>query len=372
MKFNVNKNKIFETVRVCNSITDNLNSSPNFLGTLIETNNSKLKFTSSNGLISIKSIIEKDENLNIINNGKVLLKTKTLFNVLSKLKKSMINFERIDNSVLKIKTDYFDSNINILDEEKYPNINFNFNGWKEIELPSIVFKKTITKIKHAANLNKEKINIMSGVCFISNKENKTLEVVATDSYKLAFYKFESSLDDFKFVIGIDLIDLFADILEHDKNVKIYISDNNVIFKIKEFLIASKTIDGEFPNISRILTLPKTKKAIISKKTLLDALERGMVFSPMDKKAAAKLIFNSEKIEISFNSVELGNSKEEIPCKSNVENSIEILLNATFLISLLKVFDNDEICIEFEDGLRPVTLIDEKEKNFMQILIPIRN
>ncbi|MDE5949530.1 MAG: DNA polymerase III subunit beta [Malacoplasma sp.] len=372
MKIIVNKKKIFESVKICNSISDMVNSSHNFLVTLIEVENSKLKFTSSNGLISIKSIIEKDESLNIISNGKVLVKTKTLFNVLSKLKNEMINLERIDNSVLKIKTDYFDSNINILDEEKYPNINFDFSGWTEIDIPAIVFKKTITKIKHAANLNKEKINIMSGVCFISNKENKTLEVVATDSYKLAFYKFESNLENFKFVIGIDLIDLFGEILEHDKNVKIYISDNNVIFKIKDFLIASKTIEGEFPNISRILSLPKTKKAIISKKTLLDALERGLVFSPMDKKAAAKLIFNPEKIEISFNSSELGNSKEEIVCKSNVSNPTEILLNATFLISLLKVFDNDEIYFEFEDGLKPVTLRDKKEENFMQILIPIRN
>lgn len=372
MKFIINKKKLFETIRICNSISDNLSSSPDFLGTLIEAENSKLKIISTNGLISIKSTINSDENLNILNGGKVLVKTKTLFTVLSKLKNEMINFEKVDNSVLKIKTDYFDSNINILDDEKYPNINFNFSDWNEIEIPSIVFKKAITKIKHAANLNKEKINIMSGICFTSNKEKKILEVTATDSYKLAYYKFKSDLNDFKFVIGIDLIDLFEEILQHNQNVKIYISNNNIIFEIDKFLISSKMIEGEFPNISRILTLSKTKKANISKKILMEALERGIVFSSSDKRSIAKLKFHSENLEISFNSPELGNSKEKIIIESNIFEETEIVLNANFLLSLLKVFDNDKISLEFEDGLKPITLKDEKEENFTQILIPIRS
>lgn len=372
MKIIINKNKLIESLKLCNSISDNINTSPVFLGTLIEVKDDEISLTSSNGLISIKSKIDKSSDCNILENGCVLVKTKTLFSILSKFKNEKITLEKIDNSVLKIKTETFDSNINIMDDEQYPNINFSYNDWKEISIPPIVFKKTITKIKQAVNNNKEKPNIMSGVCFNSSKKDSILEVIGTDSYKLAYLKFNLQLDDFKIVIDISLIELFLELLTVDTIVKIYLSNNNIIFKIKDIIIASKIIEGEFPSVNRIISIPKENKVLVSKKNILEALERGMILSSNEKKSVTKLSFTPNNLEVAFNSVELGNSKEIIKIKPiNFVEPASILVNTNFLISILKPFENDEICIEFQDSLKPVSFTDSKEENYLELLVPVK-
>lgn len=372
MKIIISKNKIINALKLCNSISENIFSSPSFLGTLIEVNDKEIKFTASNGIISVHSIIEKSEDVNILDKGRILVKTKPFFAILSKLKNEMITLEKVDNSVIKVKTSSFDSNINIMDEEKYPDINFSYSGWKELSILPTVFKKSISKIKHTVNNNKEKINIMSGICFNSISKDKTLEIIGTDSYKLAYYKFESNLEDFKIVLDVSLIELLIEMIDFDTNLKMYLSENNVIFKANNTIIASKIIEGEYPNVSRIIALPKENKVNFSKKNMIEALERGLVISSLEKKSIVKLTFSSEIIEISFNSIEFGNSKENITCKGSVKETTSILLNTHFLLSLLKSSENDNILLEFLDSLKPVALKDEKDPNFLQILVPVRN
>ena len=372
MKVIINKNKLLESLKLCNSISENINTTPVFLGTLIEVKENFISLTSSNGLISIKSKIEKSENCNILSNGNVLVKTKTLFSMISKFKNENIILEKIDNSVLKIKTETFDSNINIMDDEQYPDINFAYKDWKEITIPAIVFKKTILKVKQAVNNNKEKPNIMSGICFISNKKDSVLEVIGTDSYKLAYLKFNSKLEDFKIVIDVSLIELFLELLNVNTIVNLYLSNNNIIFKINDVIISSKIIEGEFPSINRIISIPKENKIIVSKKAILEALDRGMILSSSEKKSITRLGFSPNKLEIAFNSIELGNSKEIIKIDSTELKKPEfILVNTNFLISILKVFENDEICIEFQDSLKPISFTDPKEQNFLELLVPVK-
>ncbi|BAC43792.1 DNA polymerase III subunit beta [Malacoplasma penetrans HF-2] len=372
MKIIVSKTKLINALRLCNSISENIFSSPVFLGTLIEVNDNEIKFTTSNGIISTHSIVAKSEDANILEKGRILIKTKPFFAIISKLKNEMITLEKVDNSVIKVKTSTFDSNINIMDEEQYPNINFSYNDWNQLSISPIVFKKSISKVKYAVNNNKEKINIMSGICFNSISSEKTLEIIATDGYKLAHYKFESTPQDFRIVLDVSLIELLLEIIDFDTNIEIFLFESNIIFKVSNTIIASKIIEGDYPNVSRIIATPKENKVNISKKTLVEALERGLAISSSEKKSIVKLNFSSEVLEVSFSSSDLGNSKETVSCKGKVNEPTPISLNNHFLLSLLKTFDNDNITVEFSDSFKPVLLRDEKDPNFLQILVPIRN
>ncbi|WPL40794.1 DNA polymerase III subunit beta [Malacoplasma iowae] len=183
MKIKANKNAILNVLKFNNSIIDNTVSSPYIQGILIEAIDNKVYLTSTNSFISAKTTIDKG--IQIIEEGKLLVKSRVFFNIISKLKNEEIIIEKVDNSVLKIKTESFDSNINIMDEQQYPNINFDYHDWNEIILPPITFKSAITKIMQSVSQNREKVSILNGICF--HGENDKLEVYASDGYKLSFY-----------------------------------------------------------------------------------------------------------------------------------------------------------------------------------------
>lgn len=372
MKIIINKKHLLENIKICNSIIEPSNYSPIFLGLFIEVLDDHVRFTSTNGVISVNSTIYKNDDCNILSQGAVLVKSKSFFSIIQKLKNENITLEKVDNSVLKIKTSTFDLNINIMDDSEYPSINFSYLNWKEIDIPAIVFKKILGKIKQSVNNNKEKPSIFSGVCFISNNEKEILEVIGTDTFKLSYYCFKYKGGDFKFVLDIELIQLFLDLIEFNSLVKIYLSDNNVIIKINNILISSKLLEGDYPNINGIINSPKINKYVISKKEMIEALERGIVVSSSEKKPIAKTNFDKSIMKLSFRSADLGNSEEEITCTSSSQQEhTTISFNASFMIALLKVFENDIINIYTSSENKPIVLEDEKEENFIQLLVPIK-
>ncbi|MCF0217487.1 MAG: DNA polymerase III subunit beta [Malacoplasma sp.] len=371
MKIIINQKLLIKSLKLCNSIADNFKNTPTYLSTLIEVKDNEINFISTNGSISVKSTIKKNNEINILNTGKVLVKTKTFFAIISKLKNESLILEKVDNSVLKIKGNTFNSNINIMDEQIYPAINFDYQEWKELIINPIVFKKAFSKIRHAISNNKEKVSVMNGIYFNSNTKNKCLEIIGTDSYKLAYYQYKSDFNDYKIIIDVSVIEIFLDLLDFDTNIKVFLSNNNIIFKIDDIIIASKIIEGEYPNIAKIIAIPRENRVLVSKKELIDALDRGNVLSSLEKKSIVKLTFNQKTIEVYFNNIDLGNSKEEIACKSTIEKSTSILLNTNYLLSIIKVFDNDEICIEFQDNVKPLAIKDLKDENFLQLLVPLR-
>ena len=94
MKIKASKNAILSVLKFNNSIIDNTVSSPYIQGILIEAIDNKIYLTSTNSFISAKTIIDKG--IQIIEEGKLLVKSKIFFNIISKLKnEEIIEIEKI-------------------------------------------------------------------------------------------------------------------------------------------------------------------------------------------------------------------------------------------------------------------------------------
>lgn len=368
MKFVINKKNIIESIKTCNSLIDNNITSPFIQGMLINAKDKKITIITSNGFISCKS--EIIDNVQIIEEGTILIKSKLFFNIISKLKNEDILFEKVDNSVLKIKTESFDSNINIMDDEQYPNINFNHSTWEEIKLEPNILKAIFSKIIHSVSQNKEKFTILNGV-FIESK-NKKLHIVGTDSYRLSYLTYDFDGPEFKIVVDVTIFNLISDIIDHNENVFLYISDNNLIVKINKFIFTTKMMEGEYPNIYDIIRSPRDGWLLVNKKDLIEALERGIVIAMVEKRPIVKLDMRGDSIVVSFKSIELGNSDEIIKVNDSSGSNLALTLNASFLISLLKVMDNSVVKISISKENRPMIITDEKENNFLQLILPLRN
>lgn len=370
MKIKIEKKYLINLVKMCNSIIDNLTSSPIIQGLYISAKNNKLSIISTNGVVSIKSETLEENECQIIEEGNVLVKSKTFFSIIQKLKNESVLLEKVDNSILKIKTNNFDSNINLLDENQYPVISFSYEGWEEIQIQPAIFKAIQTKIIHSVSQNKEKVSVLNGV-HISVK-NKNMEIVGSDSYRLSYLLFKCNNSDFDVILDSYILTILMEILDHSNNVNLYISENNIMIKFKNYIFSTKIIEGEYPNISNIIKSPRLNNCLINKRELLEALERGITIAASEKKPISKLIFSQEFLNVMFNNVDLGSSDEKINIEKYNGKEITISVNAFFLISLLKAVENDVVIISTSDENKPIIITDEKEQNFIQLLLPVRN
>jgi DNA polymerase-3 subunit beta len=123
MKFTIEKQKFINILKIPSSIIDSGGINPILMGILLECKNNHLTIVSSNNNLSIKS---STQDLKIEKEGKVLIHGKLLYNVINKLKETSITLEVVDNSIMRISTPSFSSDLILLDNFGYPSINFEY------------------------------------------------------------------------------------------------------------------------------------------------------------------------------------------------------------------------------------------------------
>ncbi|MEG2974333.1 MAG: DNA polymerase III subunit beta [Malacoplasma sp.] len=368
MKIIIKKDILFNSLKLVTNLSSNNFSSPIIQGLFIDVNKERINLIHTNGMISINSKINND-NFLFVEEGTFLVNKKLFCNIIQKLNNEDIVIEKIDNSVLKIKTSNFDSNINILDYKEFPIISFEHKNWKEITLKANIFMDIKEKILQSVSQNKEKVSILNGICF--NSDSNLLEIFSTDSFKLSYLKYKISSLPFKIVFDYSLILLIIDNLVNEK-VIIYINGNNLIIKMNNILISSKVLEGNYPDVINIINSPKFNEISINKKNFINALERGIVLTMTEKRPICRLSLKNGESKIFFKSVELGNSEENIETLNFKGENIIISVNAHYLIALIKAFSSEKIFIGTSSETKPIVLWTEEEENFLQLVLPIRS
>lgn len=368
MKIKIKKNILINNLKLITSINTNNYSSPTIQGLFINVSNEKINLIYTNGMISINSKINNNDFI-FIKEGTVLIKAKLFYNIIQKLSEEDIIIEKIDNSILKITTSNFDSNINILDYKEFPIISFDYKNWKEINLKASIFVDIKEKIIQSVSQNKEKISILNGICL--NSDSELLEIFSTDSFKLSYLKYKMAMIPFRIVLDHSLVLLIIENMIHEKII-IYINGANLIIKMNNTIISSKILEGEYPDIKNIINSPKFNELSINRKNLINALERGIILAMTEKRPICKLSLFKDNSKIFFKSIELGNSEESIEVTNFKGNNIIISVNAYFIITLLKAFSSERIYIGTSSETKPIILWNEQDENFLQLVLPIRN
>lgn len=369
MKITINRNILVEALKFSNNVIGNNITNPILNSILFEANNKELKVISSNGLISSSYTIK--ENIDIEEEGKILVKCKLLLGVISKIKDENIEISEMDSS-LQIKTNNYVSNVNTLDPESYPQLEFNSDDWSKIEINSDILSTAIKKVSHSALQQVERINRLNGIFFDGEKEDGILRIVATDSFKLSIFRAPYQNEKFKFLINTNIINLINSFLKSGENVIFKTKQKNVMIQTNNFVLSCNVIDSEYPNIDPVIECKPETVLKVNRHALMDALDRVISFLISDKSSICNIKISNSKLSVNCRSLELGSSKEDIDLLSFEGNQVEFAVNASFLLEHLKAFDNNEVCFKIEKELKPFILYDENEDRFIQVLVPMRS
>ncbi|ATV67574.1 DNA polymerase III subunit beta [Fusobacterium pseudoperiodonticum] len=377
MHIKVNRQSFLTAVRIVEkSIKDN-KIKPILSCVYAKVKDNKVYFTGTNLDTTIKTSIDVNE---VIREGEVAFSPSIIDEYLKEIKDEFVVLRVENGNILFIETEDSTTEYDVFTTEDYPNtfenINLNENNFK-FEMPSQELVEIFEKVLFSADTPD---NIAMN-CIRIESNNKTLNFVSTNTYRLTYLKkdVEKEINDFAVSVPADTISSIVKIVKGLDNelIKIYKEDAHLYFKYKETTIITKLIELRFPNYADILSnITYDKKLSINNETFTNLLKRVLIFSRsnMESKYSSTYQFkhgvNGESKLIISALNDIARINEELNISFEGED-LKISLNSKYLLEFIQNIPKEkELVLEFMYANSAVKVYEKDNENYIYILMPL--
>ena len=377
MHIKVNRQNFLTAVRIVEkSIKDN-KIKPILSCVYAKVKDNKVYFTGTNLDTTIKTSIDVNE---VIREGEVAFSPSIIDEYLKEIKDEFVVLRVENGNILFIETEDSTTEYDVFTTEDYPNtfenINLNENNFK-FEMSSQELVEIFEKVLFSADTPD---NIAMN-CIRIESNNKTLNFVSTNTYRLTYLKkdVEKEINDFAVSVPADTISSIVKIVKGLDNelIKIYKEDAHLYFKYKETTIITKLIELRFPNYADILSnITYDKKLSINNETFTNLLKRVLIFSRsnMESKYSSTYQFkhgnNGESKLIISALNDIARINEELNISFEGED-LKISLNSKYLLEFIQNISKEkELVLEFMYANSAVKVYEKDNENYIYILMPL--
>lgn len=247
-----------------------------------------------------------------------------------------------------------------------------------VEMDSGVLAGSLTQVVRSASSDESR-QVLTGVLW--EIEPGRLTLAATDSYRLAVSEIEVQGGPEEVVKVIlparALAELGRALQGTTGRVKTLVRDNLMTFFFAsggpegsgegESVIASRFIEGEFPNYRRLLPEGYPNALIVDRESLLETVKRVGLLAQNNLPVKLRL---AAELEISAHTPDVGEGQEVVDAEYQGESFV-IAFNPQFLYDGASAIRTQRVVLEAGDGLKPALLKGEDETSFTYLLMPVR-
>lgn len=314
-------------------------------------------------------------NCEVFSEGSVIIPSKELFKIISKIDYPEIQLELEENKLI-INSLGFKAELTTISEGEYPEIDFG-DFEDSIVLNSEDFENAINHVVYASSYPEDSNPVFAGVLF--EIEDNKINFVATDGSQLAFYSLNyksSKTKEVNYKLIVPVKSLNAVIKELDQEVSIGFNQNSISFSYDteygKIVINSKLIEGNFPEYKEVIPSKFKTSFNISRKPFLNAIKRVSLLSK-SKELSGVIIFDISKNKLVIESIEseIGKAKEELIISNFKGEPLNIAFNSKFLEDMLNKVKEDELKLSFIDSDSPLKCELENKEEFLYLLMPVR-
>jgi DNA polymerase-3 subunit beta len=215
--------------------------------------------------------------------------------------------------------------------------------------------------------------LLTGVLFTSNEDS--LRLVATDSYRLAIRDLPgvkpAAADRDLLVPSKALVELqrAASSLSVDATIGVALSDAEICFVAGTTSIASRLIDGNYPDYRQLIPTQYPNRLRVAKDTLLTSLKRAKLLAS-DATSSVRLTLKEKGVDIATQSHDKGEVLDNVDGDYAGEE-LTIAFNPTFFIEGIEAAPGDEIILETSDSTRPAMVHGVEDVQYRYLLMPVR-
>jgi len=237
------------------------------------------------------------------------------------------------------------------------------------------FVETLGKVARAASRDETR-PILTGVLVALGAGS--VKMVATDSYRLSVK--ESHLeggpqDEVQAIVPVKALTEVSRLAAASERptIDVAITENQALFGFGEVIVATRLIDGVFPNYRQLLPESYEHELTLDRDEFLGVARRVGLLA--QKNAPLRLKFlpadeaNPSRLLVRAITQDVGDAHEELAVEFEGE-AFEIGFNHTYLIDGLEAVDGERVVLKLISPLRP-GLITGTDGDFLYLIMPIR-
>ncbi len=243
------------------------------------------------------------------------------------------------------------------------------SGEAAVQVPQSLLKGMIRQTIFAVATNDSK-PVHMGTLFQVGEGR--IRLVAVDGYRLAMRTESVACGEEKmeFVVpGKTLGEVVKLINEEDADVSLLVGRRHIIFKINQYSVISRLLDGEFLDYQA--AIPTQVKTEISMPTrrFIEGVERMSLVVNDRLKSPVRCLFKEDAVQLSCETA-IGGANDRFPIQNSGEE-LEIGFNNRYLLDALRASETDEVKIQLNGALSPMKIVPKEGDAFLFLVLPVR-
>lgn len=214
--------------------------------------------------------------------------------------------------------------------------------------------------------------VLAGVSLHAEKSAATL--AATDSYRLSEKKLKlaaSAASEVRLILPSRTVAELGRILEKGSEpVTLDISGNQVLFSYKNVELASRLIEGAFPDYGQIIPKASITQVTVKTDELATAVKRVNLFAKDSHNVKLSVAAGETKLVVKSDATQAGEEVAEVAATvAGAAN--EVALNTGYLLEALTAVDSSELTLELGEKMTPVILRPGKATDYLHLIMPLK-
>lgn len=345
MKFVINSKQLLDKLQKLGKVINPKSTLPILTTFLFGVKGSKLYLVASDTENRMTTSLDIYE---VEGEGKIALDAETVLGALKELPEQPVTFD-INDDNNEVFIYYQNGKYNFVGQsgDEYPEPKqLAENVKQKLIIPAVDLHNVILGTLFAT-ADDELRPVMNGIYFDITKENVTF--VASDGHKLVRLISDiQGQDRASFILPKKGAKIILDLIaKESEDVIINFDLNNANFKIGEYNINTRFIEGRYPNYDSVIPKDQPYSLELSRDVLIAILKRVSVLGNKQSNLVAFDITNNA-LTVTAQDIDYSTASEESTEISYSGDAMKIGFKATFLIELLKNINSDEIRISLSD------------------------
>ncbi|MCC6610468.1 MAG: DNA polymerase III subunit beta [Burkholderiales bacterium] len=261
-------------------------------------------------------------------------------------------------------------NLQTLPSDDFPRLAAPDGESVRIELPQKLLKALFALVQYAMAQQDIRYYLNGLLMLIDAGE---LRVVATDGHRLAFATREVAPTEVGHQEVIlprkTILELTKLLADSDDPVAIELSASQARFTFGDIVLASKLVEGKFPDYQRVIPPQHPKKLRLGRVQLQQALQRASILTS-DKFRGVRWVLTPGSLKISCTNTEQEEAQDELDVAYRGD-ALDIGFNVGYLLDMLNNVDCEEIeCALGDTGSSALFTLPERT-DFKYVVMPMR-
>ncbi|MBS9338722.1 DNA polymerase III subunit beta [Fructobacillus sp. M2-14] len=375
MKFTINRQAFIKALNDVSRAISSKTTIPILTNLKLDLQDDQLVLTGSNADISIQITMTAEDTaneLNIESTGGITLPATFFINIVKHLPANSMTLS-VEGLQALITSGSASFKINGQPSSAYPKLP-ELSESKSLKISAAQLIELIAQTKISAS-TQESRPILTGIHLSLN--GNQIKAVTTDSHRLSqriiTLVAEENEEAASVIIPAKAFNELQSLLEGQNRVEVKLSANQAVFTFGNTTFYSRLLEGNYPETDRLIPSEANTEIEIDAGVLSGAIDRASLLSHESRNNVVLLTIKDQHAELSGNSQEVGQVKEELSADKIVGDDLEISFNPDYVRDALRVLQGKTVELKFTTNLRPFIIIPEGETDNkqLQLVTPVR-